>query len=152
MKKLLALVLALCLTVSAVAAFAEPPVAASGLVVSGERVWQRKSLGSFLGGAGPAMAARDAGEGGKVPSLRNLPYRAGIIRKEHPCHIRASARVCCVLGGEGQKSAGAGWAWLGGWGLAPPTSPCSSSTRATLPPLCRSRVCPRGGQPRPENS
>lgn len=77
------------------AALAEPPVRASGLVVSGESAWQRKSLGGFFGGAGPAMPARDAGEGGTVPSQQNLPYPAAIMEKEHPCPTRASAWVFC---------------------------------------------------------
>lgn len=113
------------------AALAAPPVAASGLVVSGERAWQRQSLGSFLGGAGPAMPARDAGEGGRVPSLLNLPYRAGIIKKERLCPTGASARVCWALrvGGKDQQVLGGA---AGGW--PHPLLRAASSPVRTPPP------------------
>lgn len=100
-------------------------------MVSGERAWQRQSLGSFLGGAGPAMPARDAGEGGRVPSLLNLPYRAGIIKKERPCPTGASARVCWALrvGGKDQQVLGGA---AGGW--PHPLLRAASSPVRTPPP------------------
>lgn len=100
-------------------------------MVSGERAWQRQSLGSFLGGAGPAMPARDAGEGGRVPSLLNLPYRAGIIKKERLCPTGASARVCWALrvGGKDQQVLGGA---AGGW--PHPLLRAASSPVRTPPP------------------
>lgn len=87
------------------AAFAAPPVAASGLVVSGERAWQRKSLGSIprWGGASDGSEGRWRELGGCPPPAEPaLP--GGDYWKEHPCRTRASARVCCVLWGEGGKN------------------------------------------------
>lgn len=62
---------------------------------------ERASAASSVG-AGPAMPARDAGKGGRVPSPLNLHNRAGIIKGEHPCPTGASAWVCCAPGGGGK--------------------------------------------------
>lgn len=56
-----------------------------------ERAWQGKSLAGFLGGAGPA---RDAGEGGRVSSPRNLPDQARVTGNTRP--HQASTWVCCA--------------------------------------------------------
>ena len=120
----------------------------------GERLAEKEPR-SFLGGAGPAIAARDAGEGGRIPSRLNLPYRAGIIRKEHPCYIRASDRVCCALGsgvgvgGKDQQVPGGRGA--GGW-PHPSLRAARAPVHPSSPHPCRSRVCQRGGQRSPENS
>lgn len=137
----------------ALAALAAPPAGASGLVVSGERAWQRKSLGGFLGGAGPGMPASDARQGGRVPSPLNLPYRARIIKNTPAPPEPAPGCVAHRVGG-GQRSAGAGRvrrAPAGEGGLAPPTPQRRSFTHAPLPPPRGSPGLPAPRAPRAES-
>ena len=102
----------------------------------------RESLGGFLGGAGPAMPAGDATQGGRVPSPLNLPYRASVMKNTPAPPGPAPGRVAHRVGG-GQRSAGAGRVRR----VAPGAE--GVGMREPAPPTLPRRPCPPPPAPTP---